>query len=375
MAKSFYDTLGVSKTASDDEIKKAYRNLAKKHHPDLNGGDDSKFKEISEAYDTLSDPQKRAAYDNPASSFDFGSGGFGSFSGFGSPFGGGSFGFDDIINMFNGGGRSTTVANNTNGDDLMLKIALSFEEAAFGAKKEVSFTRLEHCDSCHGSGGKDGSQPIKCSVCGGSGTIRTARDTPFGRAISTSVCTTCGGLGKVVQDACNACNGKGVQKKQVMLTVPIPSGVDNQQQLTVRGEGDKGRLGGVPGNLILQISVKPHKHFKRKNLDLYIDMPISFIQATLGEKVFVPTLQSKLTFTLPEGTQTGTTFKLKGQGITDSKGKIGDLMVTVEIEIPKTLTKDQKETLKKLQESIKTEQYAKLKDFAVATKGKSTKKE
>ncbi|MCL2598939.1 MAG: molecular chaperone DnaJ, partial [Firmicutes bacterium] len=347
-----------------------YRTLAKQYHPDRNQGDEAatnKFKEINEAYDTLSDPDKRAAYDNP-SPFGAGFDGFG-----GSPFGGGGGGFggsffDDFVNIFNRNGSGGQESNSNDGEDILIKLTLPFEEAVFGVTKEMTLQRNEHCGECHGSGGRDGSVPSKCTTCGGSGSIRIAQDTPFGRIVQQRGCNACGGSGRVVKDPCGACGGRGSAKKSVTLKIPIPAGIDNGQQLTVRGEGDKGRLGGMPGSLIIQITVTPHKFFKRKGLDLFIDLPVTFAQAALGDKVLVPTLKNKLSFTLPEATQTSTTFKLKGQGIINSKGTAGDLLVTVEVEVPKSLTKEQKEGLKKLQETIKIEQYSKLNDFTKKTK-------
>lgn len=362
MAKSYYEILGVSQTASEDEIKKEYRKLARKYHPDLNQGDEKaaeKFKEISEAYETLSDPKKRAAYDRPQPNF--GDGGFGGgFSGAG----GGSF-FDDFMNMFSGDVQS----QNSGGGDISLNVTLTFEEAAFGVAKEISLSRYEPCADCKGTGAKDGTEYMKCNNCGGSGKVRYAQDTPFGRVVSTRTCNICGGSGKIIKDTCNTCGGKSILKKNVKLKINFPAGIDTGQIVTVPGEGEKSKFGGKAGNLILMVNVMPHKLFKRKGLDLLLSLPVTFTQAMLSEKVLVPTLKgSKISFTLPDGMQSGMTVKLKGQGLENPKrGAKGDLLVTINVELPKKLSKEQKNLLRELDGTFKGDQYVKIKEFLAAS--------
>lgn len=366
MAKSFYDILGVKKDASQEEIKSAYRKLARQYHPDLHPGDEaaaSKFKEISEAYETLSDPQKRAAYDNPSPFGDFGGAGgfengFGGFGGFG---GGGSI-FDSIFDMFGGGGSRGGRSAENIGDDITVNVTLTFEEAAFGAQKEVSVTRKEPCPSCNGTGAKDGTKFKTCGTCGGTGRVKQAQDTPFGRVVSERVCPSCRGSGKIIEETCPDCAGRGMLRKTVKLKVNIPAGAETGQVMTVRGEGEK-VANGRAGNLQLIINVLPHKIFKRTGADLYVELPVTFIQAALGEKVKVPTLKgTELQFALTEGVKSGSVLKLKGHGITTKRGT-GDMYVTVVVELPKKLTKEQKAKIKALEEDIKPEQFDKVKDF------------
>lgn len=366
MAKSFYDILGVKKDASQEEIKSAYRKLARQYHPDLHPGDEvaaNKFKEISEAYETLSDPQKRAAYDNPSPFGDFGGAGgfengFGGFGGFG---GGGSI-FDSIFDMFGGGGSRGGRSAENIGDDITVNVTLTFEEAAFGAQKEVSVTRKEPCPSCNGTGAKGGTKFKTCGTCGGTGRVKQAQDTPFGRVVSERVCPSCRGSGKIIEETCPDCAGRGMLRKTVKLKVNIPAGVETGQVMTVRGEGEK-VANGRAGNLQIIINVLPHKIFKRTGADLYVELPVTFIQAALGEKVKVPTLKgTELQFALTEGVKSGSVLKLKGHGITTKRGT-GDMYVTVVVELPKKLTKEQKAKIKALEEDIKPEQFDKVKDF------------
>ncbi len=366
MAKSYYDILGVPKTASDEEIKAAYRKLAKKYHPDLNQGNEQAaetFKEISAAYDTLSDPQKKAAYDNPQSFEGFGGGG-GGFGGFDFGGGGGGSIFDDFVNMFTGGTRSGGFEEQ-GGGDIQMNVSLTFEEAAFGVAKEVTFTRYEPCASCKGTGAKNGTQYSTCTDCGGTGKKRYAQDTPFGRVVNMRSCNTCGGAGKIIKETCPDCNGKSMLRKSVTLKVTIPAGVEHGSILNVAGEGERSRYGGRAGSLILIISVMPHKLFRRKNLDLYCEIPVTFMQAILGDKITINTLRgNKVAFDLPECTQTGTVFKLRNQGAENSKKGIkGDLYITVNVEMPKNLSREQKTKLRDLSDSIKTEQFDKVKEF------------
>ena len=369
MAKTYYDVLGVQKTASDDEIKSAFRTLAKKYHPDVNQGNEQAaktFKEASEAYDTLSDPQKRAAYDRGSSGGFSGDNPFGD----GNPFGGGNpFGsgagsfFDDFVNMFTSERRGSP--QTSGGGDITLNITLTFEEAAYGVQKDITFNRLETCASCNGTGAKSGTQYTKCTACGGAGKVRLAQDTPFGRVVSMRTCSACGGNGKIIKEPCTACSGRGILRKNITVRVSFPSAIENGQILTVPGEGERGKAGTSSGHLNLIVTVTAHKMFKRKGLDLLIDIPITFTQALLGDKIMIPMIRgTKVGFTLPENTQSGTIFKLKGQGLESPKRGKGDLLVTVEIEIPKNLSKDQKNKIKELNSIIKTDQYEKVREFA-----------
>lgn len=362
MAKSYYDVLGVSKTASDEEIKAAYRKLAKKYHPDLNPGDENVanlFKEVNEAYEVLSDAQKRAAYDRPTSSSSS------SFSGGG--FGGGQSGssfFDEFVNMFNGEGKEHGGSSGSGGD-ISLNVTLTFEEAAFGVAKEITVNRFEPCAACRGTGAKGGTQYVKCNNCGGTGKVRFAQETPFGRVVSMKACNVCSGTGRIIKEPCPSCGGRGLLRKNSNLRITFPAGIEPGQIMTVPGEGERSRNGTKSGNLVLMINVMPHKYFKRKGLDLSIEVPVTFTQALLGDKVMVPTLKGgKIAFPLPEGTQSGTTFKLKGQGIENAKkGVTGDLLVTVDIELPKSLSKEQKNKIKELHDSLKADQYEKSREF------------
>lgn len=364
MAKSFYEILGVNKDASADEIKTAYRKLARQYHPDLHPGDEeaaNKFKEISEAYETLSDPKKREEYDNPNPFGNFGGGGgFSGFGGFGG--GGGSSIFDSIFDMFGGGRSGGARGGEPMGEDINVNVTLTFEEAAFGVQKEISITRHEPCEACKGTGAKDGTKMRTCSTCGGKGRVNYAQETPFGRVVSERVCSACGGKGKIIDEACPECKGKGILKKNVKLKVNIPAGAETGQVKTVRGEGEK-VANGTPGNLQLIINVLPHKIFKRSGADLYVELPVTFTQAILGEKVKVPTLKgTELQFGLTEGVRSGEVLKLQGRGITTKRGT-GDMYVTIIVDMPKKLTKEQKAKIKALDAEFKIDQYEKVKAF------------
>ncbi|HEY8390135.1 MAG TPA: molecular chaperone DnaJ [Clostridia bacterium] len=369
MAKSYYEILGVEKNASDSDIKSAYRKLAKQYHPDLNPDNAEaaeKFKEINEAYETLSDPKKRANYDrfgtaDPGSGgmggFDFGN--FGSFGGFSS--GGGGF-FEDIINMFSGGDSEGRVK--VRPSDISLGITLTFEEAYFGVSKDITISRVEHCDACKGTGAKNGTEYTTCPNCKGTGRVQYAQNTLFGRVINTQTCSTCGGTGKKIKQTCSECHGKGTVKKNRTIKINIPAGIDNGQIMTVQGEGNGIAESTQRGNLVIAVTVLPHKLFVRKGNDLYADIPITFTQAILGDKIKINTLKGSVTLTVPEGTQTDTVFKMRGEGMKLlRRDSYGDLYLKVIVELPKSLKGDQKELIKELHKSISGNQYEKAKEY------------
>ena len=366
--KSYYDILGVGKDASQDEIKSAFKKLAIKYHPDHNPGDNAaaeKFKEINEAYQTLSDPQKRAAYDNPASSGGFG--GFGGFSGDGftgfSGFGGSGGIFDDLFSFFGGGGSGGS--QRARGRDVNVKVTLTFEEAAFGTQKEVSVSRTEPCKDCKGTGAKNGTEYTQCSNCGGTGRVRYVQNTPYGQMASERVCPKCGGAGKIIKETCSKCGGRAFVRVATKLKLTFPPLMENGQLVTVRGEGDKVK-GGDNGDLVIAITVLPHKLFTRKGSDLYMTYPITVVQAMLGDKVKIPAIKGEpVTLTIPEGTQSGDTVKIRGAGVDTGKRLVskGDMYVKLVVDIPKNLTREQKEKIKAMGESIKDTQYESVKGF------------
>ncbi len=361
--RDYYEVLGVSKTATDEELKKAYRKLAKKYHPDANPDNreeaEQKFKELNEAYEVLSDKQKRAMYDQFGHSGPNGySNDFSGFSGFegfsgASGFGGMDFDLNDIFSSFFGG---STRKRNTNGPvrgrDLKIRVEITFEEAAFGVNKEVTVSREEQCDVCKGSGCKPGTSPETCRVCGGSGQVRTTQNTILGSFSSIRTCDNCAGTGKVIATPCSECRGRGTVKKQRKIKVSIPAGIDDGQVISLNGEGEPGLRGGAPGNLYINISVKKHQLFTRKGDSIFCDVHVSFPQAALGAIIDVPTLAAQVEkFDLPEGTQTGSIFTLKGKGIKNINGRgVGDLYFTVIVDVPKRLNSEQREVIKKLAE-------------------------
>ncbi|AWI12903.1 MAG: molecular chaperone DnaJ [Caldibacillus thermoamylovorans] len=354
MAKrDYYEILGVSKDASKDEIKRAYRKLSKQYHPDINKepGADEKFKEISEAYEVLSDDTKRAQYDqfgHAGANQDFdGFGGFGGFSdaGFG--------GFEDILNTFFGGG--STRRRNPNaprqGADLQYTMTLTFEEAVFGKETDIEIPREEQCSTCHGSGAKPGTHPEECPYCHGSGQISTEQNTPFGRIVNRRVCHHCGGTGQVIKHKCPTCHGTGKVKKRKKIHIKIPAGIDNGQQLRVAGKGEPGINGGPNGDLYIIFQVKEHEFFERDGDDIYCEMPISFVQAALGDEIEVPTLHGKVKLKIPAGTQTNTKFRLRGKGVKSVRSTTpGDQHVIVRIVTPTKLTEKQKQLLREFAE-------------------------
>ena len=372
--RDYYEVLGVSKTATDEEIKKAYRKLALKYHPDYNPGDKSaeeKFKEINEAHEVLSDPEKRKRYDqfgfagvdpNYAASQGGGAGGFGGFGGvdlgdiFGDIFGGGFGGF--------GGGARANPNAPRKGQDIRVRITLSFDEAVHGCKKNITITRQQTCTECSGSGAAPGSQPETCPDCGGRGYVIQQQRTPFGVMQSQQPCTRCGGKGKIISNPCKDCGGTGQVRRRKTVKVSIPAGIDNGQTISLRGQGNAGRNGGPSGDLLLVISVLPHQLFRRDGEDVYCDAPITFTQAVLGGEMEIPTIDGKVKYTIPEGTQTGTTFRLRGKGIPNVNGRgRGDQFVTVHIETPRNLNREQKEALRKFSETLKENNYEERKSF------------
>ena len=366
---NYYDLLGVNKNATEDEIKKAYRQLAKKYHPDLNQGDPSaaeKLKEINEAYEVLSDKQKRANYDNygDANGPTFGGGNGG--GGFSSSFGGFG-GFEDIINNMFGGfgggfsrGRKSQVQQ---GEDIVVKMNLTFVEAAFGCKKTINVTRNEVCDACNGSGAKNGDFAT-CSRCNGSGVVQNVQNTMFGQMVSQQTCSNCKGMGKIIKTKCPNCSGVGSVRKNRSIEINVPAGIDNGQVITLRGQGEAGKNGGPAGNMEIEITVAPHKVLKREGFDVYVDVPISFTESLLGCKVTIPGINENLTLTVPELCQNGTVIMLKGKGTKQlNRNGYGDLYAKILVEMPKSIDKEEKELIKKLDEKINKNSYTKRKQF------------
>lgn len=360
--RDFYEVLGVSKTATDDELKKAYRKLAKQYHPDLNPDDktaEAKFKEVSEAYEILSDKEKRSRYDqfghagvDPSYGGGAGAGGFGGFGGFdmgdifGDIFGGGFGGFSS---------RSQSRRGPQRGSHVYADVTISFEEAAFGCEKEISVYRIESCDDCGGSGAKPGTDTITCTVCGGSGQVRTTQRTILGNMQTVTTCSACGGKGSVVKEPCPKCAGKGKVKRNKKMKVKIPAGIDDGQTISLSGQGNAGDKGAANGDLYVSVRVKPSNQFKRNGYDVSYEMDISFAEAALGATVEVPTLDGKVKYEIPEGTQPGTIFRFKGKGIPYLKrsGR-GDQYIMVNVVVPKKLTAKQKELLREFAGMSKT---------------------
>lgn len=351
--RDYYEVLGVEKQATSDEIKKAYRVLAKKYHPDMNPGDkeaEVKFKEVNEAYEVLSDADKRQKYDQYGhAAFDPSMGGGSGFGGFGGGFGA-DFDFGDIFSSFfgGGGGSSRSRANAPiDGDDIATGITISFEEAVFGCKKEISFQRIEACSDCAGSGAEKGSKAESCKNCRGTGRVSVQQQTMFGYMQTQRACQDCRGTGKIIKNPCKNCNGKGFIRINKKLEVTIPAGIDSMQRIILRGQGSAGRNGGANGDLMIEVRVKEDKVFTRSGNNVYCEIPISFAEAALGAEIDVPVLGGGTEkFQIPEGTQTGTTFTLKGKGVANVNTKRkGDLVITVNVETPKNLTAEQKKLL------------------------------
>ena len=382
--RDYYEVLGVSKDASADEIKKAYRQAAKKYHPDLNPGDktaEAKFKEANEAYEVLSDDQKKARYDQ----FGFagvdpnygagGAGGAGGFSGFG--------GFEDlgdILGSFFGGfggfGGSSRRQTNPNaprkGATIQTRVTISFEEAAKGCKKTVRINRAEKCSSCGGTGCAAGSHPETCSECHGTGQVTTQQRTPLGVMQSTHACPKCSGKGKIISNPCPKCKGNGFEVKNQNIDITIPAGIDDHQALTVRGMGNEGINGGSRGDVVIAVNVRPHPFFERDGYDIWCEFEVTYAQACLGDKVFIPTLDGKVAWNLPAGTQPGEVFRFAGSGIQMlNSSRKGDLFVKVIVTVPKKLNERQKDLLRQFNDSLPNKPKNNIDDgSAKAKKGK-----
>ena len=369
--RDYYEVLGVSKGASDDEIKKAYKKMARKYHPGLNPDNkeaEEKFKEVNEAYEVLSDSTKKARYDQYGHAGvdpNFGAGGFG--GGFD-----GNFDFGDLGDIFGsffgggfgGGGRRSNPNAPQRGESIRLSLSITFEEAAFGCEKDVSVERMEQCGTCHGNGCAAGTTPEVCPDCRGSGQVQVRRQTPMGVFATTSPCGRCGGKGKIIHQPCPDCKGAGSVRKRKTIKASIPAGIDNGQTISIRGQGHAGKNGGPAGDLLITITVKPHELFRREGTSILCDAPITFAQAVLGAELEIPTIDGKVKYDLPEGTQSGTTFRLKGKGIPSINGRgRGDQYVTVYIETPRNLNKEQKEALKKFAETVGDTNYEERRKF------------
>ncbi len=355
--RDYYEVLGVSKTASEDEIKKAYRSLAKKYHPDVSKepNAEEKFKEVQKAYDCLSDPSKRENYDRYGTEdpMQGGFGGAGGFSGFG---GSGFGGFEDIFSSFFGGGRARSNPNAPQkGNDVRTRVELTFEEAAFGVKKTMTLNRYEECTTCGGTGAHSKDDITTCSRCRGTGRVVVEQQTILGRIQTESTCPECGGKGKKITKHCSSCNGAGRVKKTSKIDINIPAGIDNEQTLRLSGRGEAGLNGGPNGDLYINVIVKPHEVFERDGNDIYLELPITFSQAALGATIEVKTLHGKVALKIPSGTQTNTKFKLANKGIQNANtGRSGHQYVIVNVVTPTKLSNEQKELFTKLSKTDET---------------------
>lgn len=358
--RDYYEVLGVDKSASQEEIKKAYRKVAKANHPDQHPGDkacEERFKEANEAYEVLSDEEKRKKYDQFGhAAFDpnagYGAGGFGGFGGFDDIFGGGGFG--DIFSSIFGGGAATRNPNAPRrGDDVRATLNISFEEAAFGCEKEVTAPRIEVCPDCKGNGCAPGTTAEQCPDCHGTGTVRTTQRTPFGMAQSTGPCSKCRGTGKIIHQPCKTCKGMGKIRRNHKLTVKVPAGIDDGQAIPISGCGNAGANGGPAGDLLVGVIVRPHPIFEREGTSVYMEQEISYAQAALGAEVEIPTLDGRVKLTIPEGTQPGAVFRMRGRGIPSLRGGgRGDQFVSVKMTVPRNLTGSQKELLRQFAASM-----------------------
>ncbi|MCG8501585.1 MAG: molecular chaperone DnaJ [Firmicutes bacterium] len=364
--RDYYEILKVDRNASSDDIKRAYRKLAKKYHPDVNPGDktaEARFKEANEAYEILSDQDKRAKYDQfghaGVDPNGFGGGGFGDFD-----FGG----FGDIFETFFGGGTGFGASGRRNGPqkgrDIQTSVEVAFEEAAFGVEKEINIFRMENCDTCHGTGAKPGTEAKTCTTCHGTGQVQYKQQTPFGQFVNVKTCDSCRGEGKVISNPCKFCHGKGKVRKSKTIKVDIPAGIDDGQTISLRGEGEPGTKGGIQGNLYITVTIRPHPLFQRQGNDVICEIPITFVDASLGAELEVPTLDGKVKYSIHEGTQTGTVFRLKNKGIPHIRGYgRGDQYVKVLVEVPKNLTQQQKELLREFSQLDGDNNHEKRKGF------------
>ena len=373
--RDYYEVLGVQKGCSEDELKKAYRQMAKKYHPDLNPGDkdaEEKFKEVNEAYEVLSDPQKRSRYDQFGHagvdpSFGGGAGGAGGYGDF-SGFDMGDLG--DIFEGFFGGfGGGSSRRSNPNaprrGSDIRTQVSISFFEACSGIGKKVTVSKMESCDACHGTGAENGTAMKICPDCNGTGQVRVQQRTPFGVVNAQRPCDRCGGRGKIIEKTCPKCSGRGYQNVSKTVEIQIPAGIDDGQTLSVRGQGNAGANGGPAGDLLVMVTVRPDSLFTRKDYDIYCEMPVSFYQAVTGDELTVPTIDGNVKYNLPAGTQPGTVFRLRGKGVQRLNGRgRGDQYVTVTIDVPKNLTRAQLDKLKEFDDAVTDKQTAKKKKFS-----------
>lgn len=370
--RDYYEVLGVSKNASVEELKKAYRKLAKQYHPDMNPGDktaEAKFKEVNEAYEVLNDPGKRSRYDQ------FGHAGVDPSAGGGAAYGGGGFGgFDvgDIFESFFGGGfggfGGSSRTRNPNapirGNDLNINISLSFMDAAKGCKQQIQIQRQETCEECAGSGAKKGTTAENCSECGGTGQVKVQQRTPIGVIQTTRTCSKCGGKGKIIKEPCAACHGAGRTRKSKTLEITVPAGIDDGQAFVLRGQGDQGLNGGPSGDVNVMVNLRPDPLFERDGFDVWCDIPLTFTQAVLGDEIVVPTIDGKVKYNVPEGTQPGTVFRLRNKGIQYVNGRgRGDQYVKVNIEVPRNLSAKQKDTLREFEKLGSDKNYEKRKSF------------
>ena len=342
--RDYYEVLGVSRDANDEDIKKAFRKLAFKYHPDHNHEDKTgeAFKEVNEAYEVLSDHEKRALYDRYGHA--------GTESGMGRGFEGMDFGgFGDIFDAFFGGSTTSSRQAPRQGANLRSSLTITFEEAAFGAEKTLKINHVENCSQCHGSGARPGSQPVRCPVCNGAGQVRRVQQSVFGRFTNITTCSRCQGEGTIVTDPCPQCKGSGKERVERSLNVKIPAGVDEGSQIVLRGQGDAGMRGGPAGDLYISLSVKPHEFFLRREDDIIYELPVNFVQAALGDEVEVPGLAGKTKIKIPAGSQTGKIFRLKGQGISHlNKGGRGDQIILLVVVTPESLNDKQKKLLREL---------------------------
>ncbi|MDD5905249.1 MAG: molecular chaperone DnaJ [Clostridiales bacterium] len=366
--RDYYEVLGVSKGASEDEIKRAYKKLARKYHPDMNPGDkeaEEKFKEVNEANEVLSDPDKKARYDQ------FGFAGVDPNYGAGGGYGAGGFDFGDLGDIFGsffgggfGGGGQRRRNGPQRGESIRMSVSVDFTEAAFGCEKEVTVERSEQCPTCKGNGCAPGTTPEVCPDCHGSGAVTQSQRTPFGVMQTQAVCGKCRGTGKIIHQPCPDCHGSGRARKRKTVKVNIPAGIDNGQTISLRGQGHAGKNGGPNGDLLITVMVKPHDIFRREGTSVFCEAPITFTQAVLGAEMEIPTIDGKVKYTIPEGTQTGTVFRLRGKGIPVLNGHgRGDQYVTVTIETPRGLNREQKEALKKFSETLGEGNYEKQRSF------------